>query len=174
MGTWATGLITQGPAWLGYRLFSWVYSTRVLRHKAAVTPYPRIRKLLLSRSGIPVGEGTEIGFGSLVLGISRNPPSVSFGRRVAVGPYVVFVASSYPDNSRLAEHPEVARMIRKTGPIMVEDDAWIGAGAVIFPDVHLGHGCIVAAGAVVRQNVPAGTIVGGVPARTIRKLETGS
>ncbi len=174
MGTWAAGLITQGPVWLGYHLFSWIYSTRVLRHKAAVTPYPRIRKLLLEKSGIPVGEGTEIGFGSVILGISRNPPSVTFGRRVAVGPYVIFVASSYPDNSRLAGHPEVARMIRKTGPITVEDDAWIGAGAVIFPDVHLGRGCIVAAGAVVRDSVAAGTIVGGVPARTIRTLESES
>jgi maltose O-acetyltransferase len=174
MGTWAAGLITQGPVWLGYHLFSWIYSTRVLRHKAAVTPYPRIRKLLLEKSGIPVGEGTEIGFGSVILGISRNPPSVTFGRRVAVGPYVIFVASSYPDNSRLAGHPEVARMIRKTGPITVEDDAWIGAGAVIFPDVHLGRGCIVAAGAVGRDSVAAGTIVGGVPARTIRTLESES
>lgn len=87
---------------------------------------------------------------------------------------MIYVASSYPDNSRLAGHPEVARMIRKTGPIMVEDDVWIGAGAVIFPDVDLGGGCIVAAGAVVRDSVAAGTIVGGVPARTIRTLECGS
>ncbi len=168
--SWVRGGLVQGPAYLYYLLFWWLYTERTLRSKAALSPYNRIRRLLLVKSGIAIGEGTEIGFGSFVLGISRKPPSVTFGKRVAVAPYVVFVASSYPDNSNLAHHPEAKGLIQKTAPIVVEDDAWLGAHAVIFPGVRVGFSSIVAAGAVVRHDVPPKTIVAGVPAKVIRTL----
>lgn len=61
-------------------------------------------------------------------------------------------------------------------PILVEDDVWIGANAVILQGVHIGTGAIVAAGAVVRSRVAPYEIVGGVPAKTLksRKIQTGS
>ncbi|WP_316348803.1 acyltransferase [Desulfuromonas acetoxidans] len=169
--SWIRGGLVQGPGYGYYMLFWWLYTERTLRSKAAVSPYNRLRKLLLVKSGIVIGEGTEIGFGSFILGISRTPPSVTFGKRVAVAPYVVFVASSYPDNSRLAYHPEAKGLVQKTAPIVVEDDAWIGAHAVIFPGVTVGASAIVAAGAVVRQDVPPKSIVAGVPAKVIRTLD---
>lgn len=169
--SWIRGGLVQGPAYVYYMLFWWLYTERTLRSKAAISPYSRIRKLLLVKSGIVIGEGSEIGFGSFVLGISRKPPSVTFGKRVAVAPYVVFVASSYPDNSNLAYHPDVKELIQKTAPIVVEDDAWLGAHAVIFPGVKIGFSSIVAAGAVVRHDVPPKSIVAGVPAKIIRTLD---
>ena len=48
---------------------------------------------------------------------------------------------------------------------------WIGAGAVITKGVTIGEGAVIAAGAVVTRDVPPMTVVGGVPARVIRKLE---
>jgi acetyltransferase-like isoleucine patch superfamily enzyme len=167
---WIRGALIQGPPFVFYYLFWWLYTTRSLRCKAAVTPYSRIRKLLLRKSGIEIGNATEIGFGSLILGVSRNPPSVTFGSRVAVGPYVVFVASSYPDNSRLNYHPELKNVIKKNAPIFVEDDVWIGANAVIFPGVRLGESSVIAAGAVVRCDVLPKLVVAGVPAKTLRIL----
>ncbi|MZR13829.1 acyltransferase [Maritimibacter sp. DP07] len=56
--------------------------------------------------------------------------------------------------------------LRQEG-ILIEGDVWIGAGARVLDGVVLGKGCIVAAGAVVTGSVAPGTIVGGVPARTI-------
>ena len=50
-------------------------------------------------------------------------------------------------------------------PIRVEDHVWIGTGAIILPGVTIGRGAVVAAGAVVTQDVPRMTLVGGVPAR---------
>ena len=51
-------------------------------------------------------------------------------------------------------------------------NAWIGAGAVILPGVTVGENAIVAAGAVVSKDVPDNTIVGGVPAKVIRRIKT--
>lgn len=53
-------------------------------------------------------------------------------------------------------------------PIVLEDDVWIGANAVILKGVKLGTGSIVAAGAVVRRSVDAYDVVGGVPAKLLR------
>ena len=52
-------------------------------------------------------------------------------------------------------------------PVKLEGDNWIGANSVILKGVTIGFGAIVAAGAVVTQNVPAYSIVGGVPAKVI-------
>ena len=53
--------------------------------------------------------------------------------------------------------------------IIVGNDIWIGAGAVILPGVRIGDGAIVAAGAVATKDVAAYTIVGGAPARFIKR-----
>jgi acetyltransferase-like isoleucine patch superfamily enzyme len=127
--------------------------------------------LLLTKSGIVIGEGTDIGFGSFILGKSRNPPSVTFGKRVAVAPYVLFIASSYPGKSQLTYLPNNERLIQKVAPIIIEDDVWLGARSLIFPGVRIGSSSIVASGAVVRHDVPPKSVVAGVPAKIIRTLD---
>lgn len=57
---------------------------------------------------------------------------------------------------------------KKTGPIIVEDDVWIGANAVIMPGITIGRGAIVGANAVVTKDVEPYSIVGGVPAKLIK------
>lgn len=59
-------------------------------------------------------------------------------------------------------------------PIVVADRVWIGANATVLPGVSIGEGAIVAAGAVVTRHVPAYTVVGGVPAKHIRGVDTSS
>lgn len=54
------------------------------------------------------------------------------------------------------------------GPIVVENDVWIGYGATILSGVTLGCGCVVGAGALVNKDVPPYAIVAGVPAKVIR------
>jgi virginiamycin A acetyltransferase len=57
----------------------------------------------------------------------------------------------------------------EVGDIVIDNDVWIGYEAVIMAGVHIGNGAIIAARAVVTKDVPPYTIVGGVPARPIRK-----
>ena len=57
-----------------------------------------------------------------------------------------------------------------TGQILIKKNAWIGAGATILPGVTVGENAVVAAGAVVSKDVPANTVVGGVPARHIKYI----
>lgn len=53
------------------------------------------------------------------------------------------------------------------GHIVVDDDVWIGSGATIMSGVHIGQGCIVAAGSLVTKDTPPYSIVGGIPAKVI-------
>ena len=57
------------------------------------------------------------------------------------------------------------------GPIHIKKNAWIGAGATLLPGVTIGENAVVAAGAVVSKDVPANTIVGGVPAKFIKTIQ---
>lgn len=89
---------------------------------------------------------------------------ITIGDNVIIGPNVVIRASNH-----VYERTDIP--IRQQGHtggrIVIEDDVWIAANAVILPDVKIGKGAIVAAGAVVTGDVPQYQIVGGVPARMI-------
>ena len=53
-------------------------------------------------------------------------------------------------------------------PIVIGNDVWIGAGTIVLPEVKIGDGAIIGAGAVVTHDVPAYAVVAGVPARILR------
>ena len=72
-----------------------------------------------------------------------------------------------------ATHPLEAD-VRRTGlesgkPIVIGDDVWIGGRAVVLPGVTIGDGAVIAAGAVVTRDVPPFTVVGGNPARVLKR-----
>ena len=71
-------------------------------------------------------------------------------------------------------HPEypATRHTLLTKPIVIGRNAWLGADVKILAGVTIGENAIVAAGAVVSKDVPANTIVGGVPAKEIREIRT--
>ena len=55
-------------------------------------------------------------------------------------------------------------------PVTIEEDCWLGTGAIVLPGVHIGRGSIIGAGAVVTKDIPPLSIAVGVPARVIRKI----
>ena len=68
------------------------------------------------------------------------------------------------------DHPLQRHFPALTAPVVVEAGCFVGAGAILLPGVRVGRGSFVAAGSVVTQDVPAGTLVAGVPARVVRAL----
>lgn len=62
--------------------------------------------------------------------------------------------------------------VNTMAPVHIGDDVWIGVNAVVLPGVTVGNGAVVAAGAVVTEDVPPFTVVGGVPARVISAIES--
>jgi acetyltransferase-like isoleucine patch superfamily enzyme len=83
---------------------------------------------------------------------------------VLIGPRVNLVTENHP-----LEPSDRRALITK--PILIKRNAWIGAAAVILPGVTIGENAVVAAGAVVSKDVPANTVVGGIPAKIIKAVE---
>lgn len=82
---------------------------------------------------------------------------------VLIGPKVNLITENHPlDPSQ--------RKVLDLKSILIKRNAWIGAGATILPGVTVGENAVVAAGAVVNKDVPANTVVGGVPAKVIREI----
>lgn len=82
---------------------------------------------------------------------------------VLIGPRVNLVTENHPLDPR-----DRAALITK--PIIIKQNAWIGAGVTILPGVSIGENAVVAAGAVVSKNVAPNTVVGGVPAKFIKNI----
>ena len=88
---------------------------------------------------------------------------VTLGDGCQIGHNVVFATLNHGLSP--AERP-----ITYPAPIVLERNVWIGSNATILQGVTIGENAVVAAGAVVTRDVPANTIVGGVPAKFIRKI----
>lgn len=93
----------------------------------------------------------------------QDQGGITLGDGTLIGHNVVLATLNHDEDParRAAMHP---------APITVGKNVWIGANATVVPGVAVGDGAIVAAGAVVTKDVPPDTVVGGVPARIIRKI----
>lgn len=89
--------------------------------------------------------------------------TITIGDGAYIGPNVNLVTINH-------EHDPDKRYITRCKPIVLENNVWIGAGATVLPGVTIGEGSVIAAGAVVTKDIPPMTIVGGVPAKIIKKL----
>jgi len=112
----------------------------------------------------------HIGRDSLIgeLNVLRGQGGITIGDRVYTAPLVQILAVNhvFDDPAR----PIIEQGITAEG-ITIEDDAWIGAGAIVTDGVRIGQGAVVAAGSVVTAEVPAHTVVGGAPARVLREID---
>lgn len=81
---------------------------------------------------------------------------------VLIGPKVNLITTNHPSNP-------LERKATISNPILIKKGAWIGVGATILPGVTIGENAIVAAGAVVSKDFPNDVIVGGIPAKVIKK-----
>jgi galactoside O-acetyltransferase len=108
--------------------------------------------------------GNDVSFNRNVMINADVRGTIIVEDKVLVGPNVVMRASGHRYDKK--EVP-IREQGHHKGIIMIKTGAWIGANAVILPDVTIGKGAIVAAGAVVTKDVGDFEIVGGLPARKI-------
>ncbi len=135
----------------------------------------RVRVCIWTAFNVEPSGMVEIGDDTTLVGaVIMCAEQIRVGRRVVVS-YNVTIADSdfHPRDPEeriadaIANSPSnrgVGRPLIKTRPVIIEDDVWIGIGAIILKGVRIGKGAKVAAGAVVTRDVAAGTIVAGNPA----------
>ena len=110
---------------------------------------------------VVIGDNTRIGIHCTVIG----PVTIGSHVNLAQGITVTALNHNFSDPSLRIDEQGVS-----TKAVVIGDDVWIGANAVILPGVTIGSHVVVAAGAVVTKDVPANTLVGGVPAKVIKQL----
>lgn len=102
----------------------------------------------------------------------RCVDKIRIGNNVLMGSRVLIIDNSHGTyDGDIQDTPMTEPNSRKlvSSPVNIEDNVWIGEGAVIQRGITLGQGSIVGANSVVTKNVPPNTIVGGVPAKIIKK-----
>lgn len=128
------------------------------------------RNNILSCKGgyIKLGDGTNIAQNSLV----HSEVAVELGRNTLVASYVYFVGGGNHDFSR-TDIPVIQQPSLTRGGIFIQDNCWFGAGVIVLDGSHIGNDCVFAAGAVVNSDMPAFSVVVGMPARVLRnRLES--
>lgn len=109
--------------------------------------------------------------------------SADIGRYCSISSYVKTVGGTHPVDNWVSTHPAFYSTAKQCGityvkqdkfdedteRVVLGNDVWIGSGVIILGGVKIGDGAIVAAGALVNHDVPPYAIVGGIPARIIKK-----
>ena len=108
-----------------------------------------------------IGDHTRIGLHNTVIG----PVSIGSHVNLAQGITITALNHNFEDKKQRIDSQGVL-----TNPVILGDDVWIGANAVVLPGVNIGHHSVVAAGAVVTKDVPPHSLVAGVPAKIIKEI----
>lgn len=136
-----------------------------------------------SACALCIGDRTSIKENVL---INTNKGTVEIGQECWVGPYTLIYGNgdvTIGDHVMIASHCAINTVSHHTtrfdipmsqqgiytAPVVIEDDVWIGIGAVILQGIRVGKGSVIGAGAVVTRDIEPGTVVAGVPARKIKQ-----
>jgi len=117
------------------------------------------------KSGL-IKMGDRVSINRNVLLSAADDGNIDIGRDVLIGPNVVMRASNH---QYLQKNIPVNQQGHTGGKIIIGDDVWIGANAVILPDVIIEKGAVIGAGSVVNMDIPAYSLAAGVPARIIKE-----
>lgn len=110
---------------------------------------------------ISIGDGTFVNFDAIFLDVAE----ITIGAACQIATRVQLLTATHPID------PQPRRDRWESGePITIADNVWLGGGVIVCPGVSIGEDTVVAAGAVVAKDLPAGVVAGGVPARVIREI----
>jgi len=111
---------------------------------------------------LKIGKNTQVGPFSVFFVAHQG---ITIGNDVMIAPHCVFASGNH--EYRNLEIPMIRSGDFSNGPIIIEDDVWIGANCTISDNVKIGKGAIIAANSLVNKDVAPYDIVGGVPAKII-------
>lgn len=145
-----------------------LHPTAILCHKDNVEQHEgsRINEFVLIRSPeskLILGKNSHIGPFSVIF---TGTYGITIGENVMIAPHCCFAEGSH--EYRNLDVPMLWAGNFSNGPIILEDDVWIGANCTILHNVRIGNGSIIGAGSVVTRDVEPYSIMGGVPARKIK------
>jgi len=164
----------------------------LVRHGRKQRLYPHVRfgSRTLVDEQCHFEEGVSVGPDSTVMATTMGRQSycafrfwashATIGRYCAIGPNVVIGIGRHPTRDYVSSHPafysaswperwrHATRDFDEHPPVVIGHDVWIGANAFVAPGVTVGHGAILATGAVVTKDVSPYQVVAGLPARPLR------
>ena len=143
------------PYFVGRRWRVWLLQCFGMKHQGHVNVYPSVK--VWAPWNVEMGSYVAIDDVVNLYAAAK----ITIGTKVAIS-REAFICTASHDITK-ANRPLV------TAPITICDGVWIGARAIILPGVTIGEGAVVAAGAVVAKDVEPWTVVGGNPARVIKK-----
>lgn len=112
------------------------------------------------------GKDIEIGNNSGIGMDSKVPNNIIIGEDVMMGPNVTIYGANHVFDR--TDIPMRKQGVKKSPPVVIEDDVWIGSHVIIMPGLTIKKGTIIGAGAIVTKNFPEYSIIGGNPAKLIK------
>ena len=119
------------------------------------------------KPNIKVGENCNFGEYNHITAINN----IQIGDNVLTGRWVTIKDNSHGEiEKQTLKIPPIKRQLYSKGPVVIEDNVWIGDKVTILPNVHIGTGVIIGANTVVTKDIPDYSIVAGNPAKIIKQL----
>lgn len=117
---------------------------------------------------IKIGNSCNIGAQSHITSIDK----IIIGNNVLTGPRVLITDNAHGEvQADILDTAPILRPLHSKGKVIIEDNVWIGEGAMIMPGVHIGKGAIIAANSVVTKDIPAYSVAAGIPAKVIKTMK---
>ena len=128
-----------------------------------------VRKIFARMTNVEIGEDTVICHNIFIS--DDYEPLLKIGKRTCIGWNISFICNTGFNNNIMQNNEYIKNHVIKKDKIIIEDDTWIGEHSIILAGITIGKGSIVAPGSVVTKNVAPYTVVAGVPAKEIKKIE---
>lgn len=136
-------------------------------HSVQLTAWDKFQDQIFTPS-ISLGNNSSIGDNSHITAINR----IVIGNNVRMGKRILITDNAHgASDPNLLEIAPNKRPLYSKGPVVIEDNVWIGEKSTILPGVKIGYGAIIGANSVVTKDIPPYALVGGNPAKIIKILK---
>lgn len=139
---------------------------KVIKALFPLIPFLSLRIFALKICGYSIGRNVYLPSSLVISDLKTRTKNLIIKDRVSIGPNVLIITDSSPNNSRLKK---IFPLLSKT--VIIEEDVWIGANVTILPGVIIEKCSVIGAGSIVTKDVPPFSVVIGNPARIIRTID---